>query len=59
MPPVLPSGDDAAWIALIHAHHQAHMDIMAQATSHIQHLIEQFIVSAPRTAICSVYHFAG
>jgi len=48
MPPVLPSGDDAAWTALIHAQHQAYMDIMGQARNHIQHLIEQFILSRHR-----------
>ncbi len=44
LPPVLPNGDDAAWIALLHAQHQAHIDVKRQAMSHIQHLLEQFIL---------------
>jgi transposase len=44
LPPVLPNGDDAAWVALLHAQHQAHTDVKRQAMSHIQHLLEQFIL---------------
>ena len=44
LPPVLPSGDDAAWAALLLAQHQAHTDVKRQAMSHIQHLLEQFIL---------------
>ena len=44
LPPVLPNGDDAAWAALLHAQHQAHIDVKRQAMSHIQHLLEQFIL---------------
>jgi transposase len=44
LPDILPSGDDAAWGALMHAQHQAHADVMRLAMSHIQHLLEQFIL---------------
>src|SRR5487761_1924223 len=44
LPGILPNGDDAAWAALVHAHHQAHTEAMHQAMSHIQHLLEQFIL---------------
>jgi transposase len=44
LPLVLPSGDDAAWAALLLAQHQAHTDVKRQAISHIQHLLEQFIL---------------
>ena len=43
-PPVLPNGDDAAWTALVLAQHQAHTDVKRQAMSHIQHLLEQFVL---------------
>jgi transposase len=42
-PPVLPT-DAAALIALLHTQHQAHLAVMQQAMSHIQHLLEQFIL---------------
>lgn len=44
LPPVLPSGDDAAWAALLHTQHQAHTEVMQQAMGHIQHLLEQFVL---------------
>lgn len=44
LPGILPNGDDAAWVALVHAQHQAHTEAMHQAMSHIQHLLEQFIL---------------
>ena len=44
LPSVLPNGDDAAWAALMHTQHQAHLAVMQQAMSHIQHLLEQFIL---------------
>ncbi len=44
LPPVLPSGDDAAWAALLHTQHQAHTEVMQQAMRHIQHLLEQFVL---------------
>jgi transposase len=44
LPGILPNGDDAAWAALVHAQHQAHTEAMHQAMSHIQHLLEQFIL---------------
>lgn len=44
LPAILPNGDDAAWVALIHAQHQAHQVVMQQAMNHIQHLLEQFIM---------------
>jgi transposase len=43
LPPELPT-DVAALIALMHAQHQAHTDVKRQAMSHIQHLLEQFIL---------------
>ena len=44
LPAILPNGDDAAWGALVHAQHQAHREAMRLAMSHIQHLLEQFIL---------------
>ena len=44
LPPVLPSGDDAAWAALLHTQHQAHTEVMQQAMGHIQYLLEQFVL---------------
>jgi transposase len=44
LPAILPNGDDAAWTALMHAQHQAHRKVMHLAMSHIQHLLEQFIL---------------
>ena len=43
LPPVLPT-DAAALTALVLAQHQAHTDVKHQAMSHIQHLLEQFIL---------------
>lgn len=43
LPPVLPK-DAAALTALVLAQHQAHIDVKRQAMSHIQHLLEQFIL---------------
>ena len=43
LPPVLPM-DAAALTALLLAQHQAHTDVKRQAMSHIQHLLEQFIL---------------
>lgn len=43
LPPVLPA-DIASLTALLHAQHQAHTDVKRQAMSHIQHLLEQFIL---------------
>lgn len=48
LPSVLPNGDDAAWTALLHAQHQAHTEVMRQAMSHIQHLLEQFVLARHR-----------
>ena len=44
LPGTLPNGDDAAWVALMHAQHQAHTQAMQQAMGHIQYLLEQFIL---------------
>lgn len=48
-PSVLPSGDDAAWIALLHAQQAAHQAVLdsfqSQVSDYINHLIEQFILA--------------
>lgn len=43
LPPVLPA-DTASLTALLHTQHQAYTDVKRQAMSHIQHLLEQFIL---------------
>ena len=59
MPPVLPSGNDAAWTALVHAQHQAHTEAMQQAMGHIQYLLEQFVLLRHKQFGVSSEHISG
>ena len=51
-PEVLPSGDDAAWTALLYAQHAAHQAAIgsfeSQVRDYVNHLIEQFILARHR-----------
>jgi transposase len=59
LPAILPNGDDAAWGALVHAQHQAHREAMRLAMSHIQHLLEQFILLRHKQFGISSEHISG
>ena len=52
LPEVLPTGDDAAWTALLYAQHAAHQTAIgsfeSQVRDYINHLIEQFILARHR-----------
>jgi len=52
LPAVLPTGDDAAWTALLYAQHAAHQTAIgsfeSQVRDYINHLIEQFILARHR-----------